>query len=165
MRAAKCDDRRAHDGRQNSVDQPRHGAAAIRSASSAAACAKYGIAYVAPWRDQVIKTGLDRTSALIEDHGLRMNGLCRGGLFPAGDRLARTAAIDDNRQAVDEAVALGAECLVVVVGGLADKCRELAAARDMVAEGLMALLPHARANKMPLGIEPLHPMYAADPPV
>jgi sugar phosphate isomerase/epimerase len=31
-----------------------------------------------------------------------------------------------------------------------------------VADGLAAILPHARANNMPLAIEPLHPMYAAD---
>ncbi len=42
--------------------------------------------------------------------------------------------------------------------GLAD----IAAAREMVADGIAALLPHARAAKMPLAIEPLHPMYAAD---
>jgi sugar phosphate isomerase/epimerase len=32
----------------------------------------------------------------------------------------------------------------------------------MVADGIAAILPHARANGMPLAIEPLHPMYAAD---
>jgi sugar phosphate isomerase/epimerase len=32
----------------------------------------------------------------------------------------------------------------------------------MVADGIAAILPHARANDMPLAIEPLHPMYAAD---
>jgi sugar phosphate isomerase/epimerase len=32
----------------------------------------------------------------------------------------------------------------------------------MVADGLAAMLPHARASRMPLAIEPLHPMYAAD---
>ena len=32
----------------------------------------------------------------------------------------------------------------------------------MVAEGIAAILPHARAAGMPLAIEPLHPMYAAD---
>ena len=32
----------------------------------------------------------------------------------------------------------------------------------MVADGLAAVLPHARAVKVPLAIEPLHPMYAGD---
>ena len=34
----------------------------------------------------------------------------------------RRAAIDDNRRAVDEALALGARCLVLVVGGLPKDC-------------------------------------------
>jgi sugar phosphate isomerase/epimerase len=40
--------------------------------------------------------------------------------------------------------------------------RDINRARHMVADGIAAILPHARANKMPLAIEPLHPMYAAD---
>ena len=30
------------------------------------------------------------------------------------------------------------------------------------ADGIAAVLPHARANRIPLAIEPLHPMYAGD---
>src|SRR5262249_24553026 len=64
--------------------------------------------------------------------------------------------------AVAEAAALGAECLVLVVGGLAAGSRDLVAARDMVTNGITQLLPHARACQVPLAIEPLHLMYAAD---
>jgi sugar phosphate isomerase/epimerase len=39
---------------------------------------------------------------------------------------------------------------------------DIAGARTQVAEGINAVLPHARAAKMPLAIEPLHPMYAAE---
>jgi len=99
---------------------------------------------------------------MIRDHGLRVSGLCRGGMFPAVDAPGRQAAIDDNRRALDEAVALGAECLVLVVGGLPSGSRDLAGARRMVADGIAAILEPARAAAMPLAIEPLHPMYAAD---
>ena len=77
-------------------------------------------------------------------------------------RERRQAAIDDNRRAIDEAAALRADCLVLVVGGLPEGSKDIAAARDMVAEGIAAVLPHARACGVPLAIEPLHPMYAAD---
>jgi sugar phosphate isomerase/epimerase len=83
-------------------------------------------------------------------------------MFPAADRAGRLAAVDDNRRAVDEAAALGADCLVLVVGGLPAGSRDIGAARTMVAEGIAAILPHARGARMPLAIEPLHPMYAAD---
>lgn len=129
---------------------------------AAAACARHGIAAVDPWRDQVAKVGLAEAVKAIKDNGLRVTGYCRGGMFPAPDAAGRAAAIDDNRRAIDEAAALGAECLVLVVGGLPKGSRDIAAARGMVADGIAAILPHARANKMPLAIEPLHPMYAAD---
>jgi sugar phosphate isomerase/epimerase len=49
---------------------------------------------------------------------MKVSGYCRGGMFPAADEAGRQAAIDDNKCAIDEASALGAECLVLVVGGL-----------------------------------------------
>lgn len=125
-------------------------------------CLRHGITAIAPWRDQVAAIGLDRAARLVRENGLRVTGLCRGGFFPAPTEAERQAAIDDNRRAVDEAAELGADCLVLVVGGLAAGSKDIVAAREMVRDGLAAVLPHARACNMPLAIEPLHPMYAAD---
>jgi sugar phosphate isomerase/epimerase len=129
---------------------------------AAEACLGHGITAIAPWRDQVQKIGLDEAARIVRDNGFKVTGLCRGGMFPAGDPEARRAAIDDNLRAVDEAAALGADCLVLVVGGLPAGSRDIGAARQMVADGIAAILPHARASGIPLAIEPLHPMYAAD---
>jgi sugar phosphate isomerase/epimerase len=126
------------------------------------ACAKLGIPYVDPWRDQVAAVGLDAAVKAIRDNGLKVSGYCRGGMFPVADTAGRQAAIDDNKRALDEAAALGAECLVLVVGGLPQGSRDIGAARQMVQDGLAAILPHARSVKVPLAIEPLHPMYAGD---
>ncbi|MFD2265104.1 sugar phosphate isomerase/epimerase family protein [Lacibacterium aquatile] len=126
------------------------------------ACAKHGITAVAPWRDQVAKQGLSESARIIKDNGMQVTGLCRGGMFPAATREGLQAAIDDNLRAIDEAVTLGADCLVLVVGGLPGSSKDITEARGMVADGIAAILPHARANNMPLAIEPLHPMYAAD---
>ncbi len=126
------------------------------------ACARHGIRAVDPWRDQVAAIGLEESARIIRGHDMQVSGYCRGGMFTAADPAGRAAAIDDNRRAIDEAAALGADCLVFVVGGLPAGSRDLAAARGMVADGLAAILDHARACKMPLAIEPLHPMYAAD---
>ncbi|MBP0574571.1 DUF993 family protein, partial [Mycobacterium tuberculosis] len=54
----------------------------------------------------------------------------------AGDAAGRQAAIDDNRRAVDEAAALAADCLVLVVGGLPLGSKDIAGARRMVADGM-----------------------------
>ena len=125
-------------------------------------CLRHGIGGIAPWRDQVEAVGLDSAVRHIGDAGLRVTGLCRGGMFPAGSRAAVQKAIDDNRRAVDEAVALGADCLILVTGGLPAGSRDLAGARNQVRDGIAALLEYAKPAAMPLAIEPLHPMYAAD---
>ena len=83
-------------------------------------------------------------------------------------RPAAPAALDDNRRAVDEAKTLDAACLVLVVGGLpgalagTPQSKDLFAARRDVRDGIAATLEYARSVGMPLAIEPLHPMYAAD---
>lgn len=132
------------------------------------ACAARGIRAISPWRDQVAAAGLPVISKLVKAHGLELSGYCRGGMFPAADAAGLQAAHDDNRRAVDEACELNAACLVLVVGGLpgalAGKAahKDIALSRSQVQDGIATLLGHARANKMPLAIEPLHPMYAAD---
>ncbi len=126
------------------------------------ACRRHGITWVDPWRDQVAAVGLDTAVKAIKDNGMRVSGYCRGGMFPAADAAGRQAAIDDNKRALDEAAALGAQCLVLVVGGLPPGSRDIGAARQMVQDGLAAVLPHARSVGVPLAIEPLHPMYAGD---
>ncbi len=89
-------------------------------------------------------------------------------MFPAVDRDGRRAARDDNRRAVDEALTVGAQCLVLVVGGLPKDrdgriaSKDLLGAREMVRDGIGELLEYARPAGMPLAIEPLHPMYAAE---
>ena len=125
-------------------------------------CARAGISAISPWRDIVQACGVERAAKLIRDHGMTVTGLCRGGMFPAAAEAGRRAALDDNRRAIDEAAAIGAQCLVLVVGGLPKNLRDIAGARMQVREALHALLPYARQARVPLGIEPLHPMYAAD---
>ncbi|MDM9624599.1 sugar phosphate isomerase/epimerase family protein [Rhizobium sp. S152] len=125
-------------------------------------CLKQGITAIAPWRDQVHAIGLSEAARIVADNGLRVTGLCRGGMFPAADTEGRRAAIDDNKRAIDEAAALNADCLVLVVGGLPEGSKDIAHAREMVSDGIAAILPHARASGVPIAIEPLHPMYAAD---
>ena len=119
-------------------------------------CARHGIRGIAPWRDQVQQLGLSSTKKLIQANGLTVTGLCRGGFFTAKDWL------DDNRRAIEEAHALDAQCLVLVVGGLPEGSKDLARARERVQECISRILPEAREAGVPLAIEPLHPMQAAE---
>ena len=125
-------------------------------------CLRRGITAIAPWRDQVEAIGLAEAARIVHANNIHVTGLCRGGMFPADTAEGRWKAIDDNLRAVDEAAALGADCLVLVVGGLPGASKDIAGARGMVADGIAAMLPRARAAGVPIAIEPLHPMYAAD---
>jgi sugar phosphate isomerase/epimerase len=132
------------------------------------AAARHGISCLSPWRDQVHAVGLERAVRAVRDGGFRLSGYCRGGMFPA-EPARRREMLDDNRRAIDEAAALGAPCLVLVVGGLPQFSRpgsatsnDIAAARREVADAIATLLDHANAAGVDLAIEPLHPMYAAD---
>lgn len=124
-------------------------------------CVRHGIGGISPWRDKLQECGVDRAAKLIRDAGLGVSGLCRGGWYTAEGALTQKV-IDDNKRAVDEAAAIGAECLVMVVGGLPEGSKDIVAARDIVTEGLAKTLDYARTVGVKIGIEPLHPMYAAD---
>ena len=132
------------------------------------ACAARDIRAVSPWRDQVAAAGLGATARTIAAHGLELSGYCRGGMFTYAEASQRQAVRDDNLRALDEACTLGAPCLVLVVGGLPGALagraahKDIASSRAQVTEGIAALLEDARERNMPLAIEPLHPMYAAD---
>ncbi len=132
------------------------------------ACARRGIGIIDPWRDQVQAAGLDATVRQLKDAGMALSGYCRGGFFPAADAAGLAAALEDNRRAVDEAKALGAPCLVLVVGSLPGALagkpasKDIALARAQVLDGIAATLDYAKGVGMPLALEPLHPMQAAE---
>jgi len=119
-------------------------------------CARHRIRGISPWRDQVAALGLSKTVSLLKQHDLTVTGLCRGGFFTAKDWR------DDNLRAIEEAHELGAQCLVLVVGGLPQGSKDLISARKMIKEGIAEILPEARKAGVSLAIEPLHPMQAAE---
>ena len=131
-------------------------------------CAKRSIPAIDPWRDQVLAAGLAAVARQIKDAGIQLSGYCRGGFFTAADAAGLRAALDDNRRAVDEAKTLDASCLVMVAGSLPGALAgtpaslDIALARAQVFDGIAATLDYAQQVGMPLAIEPLHPMQAAD---
>ncbi len=121
-----------------------------------------------PGATRLPPSGSTAPSRAVRDAGLELSGYCRGGMFVA-DAAHRTAERDDNRRCVDEAKALGAPCIVLVVGGLpqysrpgSEASKDITAAWTQVHDGIAEMLDYARTANMPLAIEPLHPAYAAD---
>lgn len=124
-------------------------------------CVRAGIPAIGLWRAPVAEAGVRTAAKIVSDAGIRVSSLCRGGfLTESGD--AGRAALDDNRRAVDEAAALGTDCLVMVVGGLPVGSRDLPGARRRVADAVAELAPYAAERGVRLALEPLHPMYCAD---
>jgi len=124
-------------------------------------CLRHGIANVGLWREQVQEIGAEKAGAIVRDSGLRVSTLCRSGFFTVKSS-DRQRMLDDNRAAIEEAAAVGADVLVLVSGGLAPGNRSLAHAREMIADAISDLTPAAAAAGVRLGIEALHPMFCAD---
>ncbi|GHJ45387.1 3-dehydroshikimate dehydratase [Catellatospora sp. TT07R-123] len=128
-------------------------------AEAARLCAENGVDGIGPWRDVVAAAGGARAAReLLDGYGLTVTSLCRGGFVTTGS----PESIEDNRRAVDEAAELGTAELVLVVGGLPERSRDLPGARANVARALELLVPYARQRGVRLAIEPLHPMFCAD---
>jgi sugar phosphate isomerase/epimerase len=125
-----------------------------------AACTVEQVPFVALWRDKIAETGLQETIKLLADTGIKVSSLCRGGFFPAPSKEQFSRNLEDNYRAIDEAKSIGADVLVLVCGGIANG--DVDRSREMVVEGIGHLLPYAEKAGMKLGIEPLHPMFAAD---
>jgi sugar phosphate isomerase/epimerase len=122
-------------------------------------CSTTGIPYIGVWRHK-LSGDAAKASAMIRGEGLRVSSLCRGGWFSAPTAEERRKRVADNRLAIEEAALLGAP-VVVIVSGPADG-QTLEDARATVLDGLLEVLPDAEKAGVTLGIEPLHPMYAAE---
>jgi len=119
-----------------------------------------GIPGITVWRQHLEPQGAVVSGRMLRDSGLRVASLCRGGFFPARTAAEREKAVADNLRAVDEAAAIGAPLVVLVSGAVPGL--PLEEARGQIADGIAAVVPHAEAAGVRLGIEPLHPMYAGD---
>ncbi len=125
-------------------------------------CLAAGLPAIGPWREPVAEVGTETAASWLHDAGLRVSSLCRGGFFTVREPAERRASHEENLRALDEAATLGASTLVLVPGGLPDGDRDIAAARSRAAEAIDLLVPEARARGVILGIEPMHPIFAAD---
>ncbi|WP_407319141.1 sugar phosphate isomerase/epimerase family protein [Isoptericola halotolerans] len=144
--------------------------ASLTEAVDAAAAA--GMGAVGLWRHQVQEAGAQTARKIVEDAGLRVSSLCRGGFLTATSPEGIREAVADNERALVEAAEVGTSELVFVVGGLPGSApetapapgtdRDLVATRRRVADRLADLAPIAEKHGVRIVLEPLHPMFAAD---
>ncbi len=117
-----------------------------------------GVKGITVWRQWLDGRDIGKVGDALRAAGIEIVSTCRGGFFPAPDKAKRQEAIDDNRRAIDEAVALGAPLVVLVCG--ADPGQPLDESRKQIVDGIGAVLDQAKQANVRLAIEPLHPMFA-----
>lgn len=124
-------------------------------------CRRHGIESIGVWREPLAEVGLNAAVGMLRGSGLRVSSLCRGGWFTATGAVF-DQALAENRRAVDEAAALAADCLCLVVGGLPPDSTDLVGARTQMSRALDALVPYAAEQGVRFALEPMHPIFAAD---
>ncbi|MFJ2621106.1 sugar phosphate isomerase/epimerase family protein [Glutamicibacter sp. NPDC087344] len=143
-------------------------AAAVEAAATA------GLSHIGPWRHLIEQAGgPEKAAQIISSGGLQASTLCRGGFLTSNSPEGQRAALESNRRAIEEAAIIGANELIMVVGGLPAAAhilggegektdKDIVAARDRVARALGELVPYALEHGVRLVLEALHPMYAVD---
>jgi sugar phosphate isomerase/epimerase len=119
-----------------------------------------GIHGITIWRNVLEGQNLKEAKTMLDDFGMKVVSVARGGFFPSVEKEKRQAAIDDNLFCIEQASAVGAPLIVLVCG--ADRRQPLEKSREQIKEGILKILPQAKAAGVKLAIEPLHPMYAGD---
>lgn len=117
-----------------------------------------GIGGISVWRNVIEGRDFNQVKRDINNSGLSPASLVRGGFFTGNTAAERQAAIDENKTVIDEAAAIGAPLVVLVCGATPGQTVEQNI--QQIRDGIAALIPHAEAVGVKLGIEPLHPMYA-----
>jgi len=117
-----------------------------------------GIKGISVWQNAIEQMGAQKAGDLLKTYPIEVVSYVRGVFFPALTEAKRQAALDHNKQMLEEAAAIGAPLLVLVCG--AEPGQSLETSRAQIQSGIEQLIPRASSLGVKLAIEPLHPMYA-----
>jgi sugar phosphate isomerase/epimerase len=122
--------------------------------------AKRGIGGISVWRETLEGEDLCAVRRQIVDAGLTGLALVRGGFFTGATASERAKAIENNRECLMEADALGLPQIVLVCGATPGQtAREN---YEQIRDGIGVIAGEAAELGIRLAIEPLHPIYAGD---
>jgi sugar phosphate isomerase/epimerase len=123
-----------------------------------------GVRSISPWRSKLEEHNVSAQvfKRLTEENGISVNGVCFCGSYGSLGKDGRQRQIDDNKKTVDFAAEIGAPSVVTLAGGLVADSKDLDYSRKFNMDALAELLEYAKQVGVILGLEPLHPMYAAD---
>ena len=124
--------------------------------------ARNGVHRIGVWRSKLEECGIPAAKQALSVNGVQVTALNRVGPFDLLSGLAASNGADDAQRAIDETAELGAEYLMLFPGGLPDGSKDLAGARERLAEITLQIAEMAERASVRLALEPLHPMLAAE---
>jgi sugar phosphate isomerase/epimerase len=119
-----------------------------------------GVDGIGVWRQKLADFGEERGIELLLESGLKVSSLLWAGGFTGSDGKSFKESIEDAREAIRLAGALGAGCLIVYSGPRAGHTHNHA--RRLMRGALEEILPLADAVDVDLALEPMHAGCAAD---
>jgi sugar phosphate isomerase/epimerase len=119
-----------------------------------------GIGAVGVWRPKLSQFGDERGVELIVDCGMSVSSLSWAGGFTGSHGHSFQESVDDARDAIEVAAALGSGCLVLVSGARAG--HTLNHARRLLLDALQLLVEPAAALGVQLALQPVHPRLAGE---
>lgn len=117
-----------------------------------------GIEAIGVWRPKLAEFGEERGIELIRESGLSVSTLSLAGGFTGSHGFSYIEAVEDTREALHLAGALGAEALVIVSGARAGHTTRHA--RRLVRDALLELADEAAERDVTLALLPMHPFFA-----
>ena len=105
--------------------------------------AEAGVSGITVWRQWLEGRDPIEAGDRIRSAGLQVVSLCRGGFYPAVEEKVRKEAVEDNKQAIEDAAALGAPLVVLVCGAVPGQ--SLVESRKQITDGIAATLPLAES--------------------
>jgi sugar phosphate isomerase/epimerase len=124
--------------------------------------ARAGFGHISPWRREIEGHDVKGIARRIREAGLTVGGYCRSTYIPASSAEDFRANVEANKRALHDAAQLGAKVFVMVVGGLPKDSKDMGSARAQVAEASAELAEVGKSLGVRIGLEPLHPVYAAE---
>jgi sugar phosphate isomerase/epimerase len=120
-----------------------------------AAAVQRGISGIGLWRPKIDDLGVEATTEHLLNSGLRVSSLSWAGGFTGSDGRRFSDAVDDAIDAIEHASVMGAETLVVLVGGRNNHIRRHL--HKTICQALAEIDAVALAHDVCLAIEPFHP--------
>ncbi len=114
-----------------------------------------GFDAIGVWRHKLSDCDPFSAANLIRNAGMKVSSLQWAGGFTGTEVCNYDECVEDGREAIIQASILGADCLIVHIGG---RCGHTANHARRLAKGaLKNLVTYAKEHRVRLAIEPMHP--------